>query len=173
MSQHPREEARRTPEELTYALVDRVLAISAATFGAVNQALQELELTEALANLLWHIDPAGEPLTMGKLAGKLYCDPSTVTFLIGKLERAGLVERKPGHRDKRSRTVHLTADGSRARARLVEIITHQTPLANLSLRERMQLLRLASKALPLPASPVPPTCFGEGPSGASPAPTPR
>lgn len=110
---------------------------------------------------------------MGDLAGQPYCDPSTITFLIGRLERSGLVERRPGLWDRRSRTVHLTADGSRARARLVEIVTHKTPLADLSLREREQVLRLASKALPVPASAVPPACFDEEPAGTSPTPTQR
>ncbi|MFE7977329.1 MarR family winged helix-turn-helix transcriptional regulator [Streptomyces shenzhenensis] len=157
MAHAPRDQQAR--EDLTYALVDRVLALSGATFGAVNRALRELELTEPLANLLWHISPVAAAPTMGELAGKLYCDPSTVTFLISKLEKAGLVARQPGARDKRSREVHLTDAGRAARGRLVELVTEHTPLINLSTAEREQFLALASKALPLENDSEPPECF--------------
>lgn len=147
-------------DETAYLLVDRLLTLSSRTLGAVQNALRELELSEPLANLLWHLDPEYAPPTMGELAGKLYCDPSTVTFLTGRLEERGLIERRASERDRRVRVVALTESGRALRSRLVEIVTTGSPLGTLGVGEREQLLRLLVKAAPFETRPPTPDCFG-------------
>ncbi|WP_432995285.1 MarR family winged helix-turn-helix transcriptional regulator [Dactylosporangium sp. CA-233914] len=142
-SQPPGDEETRI-----YDLVDRVLALSVATFGAIGDVLRRLDLTEALANVLWQIDPRGHPPTMKEIAEMLYCDPSTVTFLVAKLEHAGLAARETGPRDRRSKVVVLTPQGVETRACLVREIVERSPLGGLTPREQQRLLQLIGKALP-------------------------
>lgn len=148
-----------TADEAVYHLVDRVLTLSGRTFGAVTRALRELDLSEPVANLLWHLDPERPAPSMSELAGKLYCDPSTVTFLIGRLEDRGLAERRVSPRDKRAKIVALTERGRALRGRLVEIVTNHSPLGGLTTEDRRQLLHILAKAVPREDDPAPPDCF--------------
>ncbi len=153
------DERHLTNDESLYHLVDRVLTLSSGTFGAVSFAMRELDLSVPVANLLWQLDPERPAPSMGELAGKLYVDPSTVTFLVDKLEDRGLVERRASERDRRVKAVVLTEDGKRLRARLVEIVTTRSPLGVLTREERDQLWRILAKALPQEEYPAPPDCF--------------
>lgn len=136
-------------DELAYRLIDRLFGLTAALQASIADAVRALELNEAQANLLWQLDPDREPPLMRELAGRLYNDPSTVTTLVDRLERRGLVERQPAEHDRRARVVHLTAEGTRVRSRLVEIVTG-APLGPLTTADRQELLRLLSKAVPQP-----------------------
>lgn len=74
-------------------------------------------LTSPQAHTLLTLD---EPLHMSALAGRKLCDPSSVTSLVKRLERAGLVQRVVDAGDRRARLVRLTPKGRRVRARLQE-----------------------------------------------------
>jgi DNA-binding MarR family transcriptional regulator len=86
-------------------------------------------------------------LRMGELARRLGLQVSTVTRLVDKLERAGLVERRPGAADRRSVTVALTASGGEVAERLraaraafmVEVLDVLEPA------EQRQLVKLMAK----------------------------
>jgi DNA-binding MarR family transcriptional regulator len=55
---------------------------------------------------------------MSALAAERACDPSNITGLVDRLERLGLVERRPNPADRRSRLLALTSAGRRLRANL-------------------------------------------------------
>lgn len=136
-------------DELAYRLIDRLFGLTAELQASIADAVRALELNEAQANLLWQLDADRDPPLMRELAGRVHSDPSTVTTLVDRLERRGLVERRPADHDRRARVVHLTVDGRHVRSRLVEIVTG-APLGPLTAEDRRQLLRLLSKAIPEP-----------------------
>src|ERR1700742_3160852 len=63
--------------------------------------------------LLALTEDEGRPI--GALAGEWSCDPSNATFIIDRLERAGLAKRRPDAGDRRVKLVVLTKRGLRAR----------------------------------------------------------
>jgi len=132
-------------DEVIYHLLDRVLELSNQTKAAVGDALRALELTESLANLLWRVEAVAPP-SMSELAALLSCDPSTVTFIVTKLEQRGLVERLPSPDDGRAKVVALTPDGRHVRAQLVEAMAVRSPLGRLSPPEQRQLHGLITRA---------------------------
>lgn len=62
------------------------------------------------AGLLWALG-AGEGISQRELAEKVRLSPPTVTAMLQKLERAGLVERHADERDQRVTRIRLTDEG--------------------------------------------------------------
>jgi DNA-binding MarR family transcriptional regulator len=58
--------------------------------------------------------------TMRALAEQWECDASNATWIVDRLERFGLAERRAVPHDRRARHVVLTAKGERTRAELLE-----------------------------------------------------
>jgi len=75
-----------------------------------RQSLAGLEVTPPQFNALMDIARSG-PLTMGDLCQHLYLASSTVTDLVDRMERAGLVERERDAVDRRVIRLHLTERG--------------------------------------------------------------
>ena len=140
---------------------ERVLL--AEDFYSVNDALQKevasvlagLELTEALADVLWQLDPAGPPLARRTLADRLHCDPSNLTFLVDRLEERGLAERVADPADRRVKAVQLTAAGARTRERLILAVANSTTFAELDEDEQRTLAALLGKCARDQLSPSP------------------
>ena len=85
-------------------------------------------LTPNDSRALWTLDrEAGR--TMGDLAEEWECDASNATWIVDRLERLGLAERRPVPHDRRVRHVVLTAKGERIRAQVLE--EFHTPPAEL------------------------------------------
>ena len=78
-----------------------------------RQAIQgEHGLTPNDSRALYSLDrKAGRPI--GALAKQWNCDPSTATWVVDRLERAGLAERSPSPDDRRVKLVTLTAKGAK------------------------------------------------------------
>jgi len=78
-----------------------------------RQAVQgEHGLTPNDSRALYSLDrKAGRPI--GELAKQWNCDPSTATWVVDRLERAGLAERSPSPDDRRVKLVMLTAKGAK------------------------------------------------------------
>ncbi len=107
----------------------------------------ELELSPAQCHVLHLIEP-DRPIPMGQLAETLACDASNVTGLVDRLESRGLVRRRPSPGDRRVKVLHLTPDGSRLRALLIDRMTAPpAALERLSLREQRALVRLLQRLL--------------------------
>ncbi|MER8714006.1 MarR family transcriptional regulator [Mesorhizobium sp. M1295] len=72
---------------------------------------QKLGLTPNDSRALFTLDKdVGKPI--GALATQWHCDPSTATWLVDRLEQAGLAERVPSPSDRRVKRVKLTAKGA-------------------------------------------------------------
>lgn len=65
-------------------------------------------LTEARWTALLRLARGDEGLTQGTLAERLGVEGPTLVRTLDRLEREGLVERRPLPRDRRAKTVHLT-----------------------------------------------------------------
>lgn len=85
--------------------------------GHAGEIAGSFGLTPGHMKALLTIEP-GEPKPMGTLAETLHCDASNVTWLVDRLEERGFVERRTHPTDRRIRTVALTRDGVRARAKI-------------------------------------------------------
>ncbi|TLY70535.1 MAG: MarR family transcriptional regulator [Gammaproteobacteria bacterium] len=57
--------------------------------------------------------------TLGELAKEWACDPSNVTWMIDRLERAKLAERRPVASDRRVKEVTLTSAGVKVKSELM------------------------------------------------------
>jgi DNA-binding MarR family transcriptional regulator len=93
-----------------------------------------------------------EGRTMRSLADAWQCDPSNATWIVDRLERLGLAERRARPEDRRVKLVVLTTKGQKTRAALLEEF-HQPPpdLAALD-REDLESLRdVLRKLVPDPA----------------------
>ncbi|GAA1650362.1 MarR family winged helix-turn-helix transcriptional regulator [Actinoplanes couchii] len=136
-----------TDDEIAASLLSQVTAIAGQITGRMQEGLERLDLTGPTANLLWVLDPEGEPQSLRKLATLLHCDPSNITQLSAQLEERGLAERRPHPRDGRVRTLVLTAEGRQIRQRLLVTVARRSPFADHSDNERRLLQTLLAKAL--------------------------
>ncbi|MEN9645182.1 MAG: hypothetical protein RL238_1851 [Actinomycetota bacterium] len=84
-----------------------------------NDRAAQVGLIPAQAQVLMHLD---EPRRITDLASANACDPSSVSTMIQRLERDGLVRRAVDPRDARARLVELSPSGTRARTRLVALV---------------------------------------------------
>lgn len=75
------------------------------------------KITTDQCSLLW-IVRRREGIRQNELAEELYTDPNTVTAMLARLEKRGLVRREVCAEDGRARRVSLTAAGRRLVARL-------------------------------------------------------
>jgi DNA-binding MarR family transcriptional regulator len=119
------------------------LAMRAELFATFAQ----LELTPMQAHLLRVIDP-DRPMPMSDVADALSCDASNVTGLVDRLEARGLVERRPGTRDRRVKEIAITPDGRRARRAVMRAFTRPpAPLRELAPADRALLEDILRRAL--------------------------
>jgi DNA-binding MarR family transcriptional regulator len=82
-----------------------------------DKALEKHGLTPNDSRALFTLDrKVGR--TMQSLAKAWACDPSNATWVVDRLERAGLAERKVHLADRRVKLVVLTPTGARVRAQL-------------------------------------------------------
>jgi len=135
-------------EPLIYALVDLTLGLADRTQALITDVLAELDLTQALADVVWHLDPAAPLPSLRALATRLRCDPSTVTFLADRLEVRHLATRRVDPANRRVKTLQLTPRGRRARRRLVDAMATRSPLAQLTHDEQHQLHQLLQRTVP-------------------------
>jgi DNA-binding MarR family transcriptional regulator len=118
----------RRDERLSDALFAIYDAV-ARTDEALAPAFREYGITATTAHLLWVIDPDEPAPTMGAAAARTHCSPQNVTFMCQQLEARGLVERRVSPTDQRQRVIGITVRGREARARIVELASSLSPLA--------------------------------------------
>ncbi|MFE2262532.1 MarR family winged helix-turn-helix transcriptional regulator [Streptomyces griseosporeus] len=87
------------------------------------------------------------PMTMRELADRMSCEPSNATFVVDRLEKQGLVERRAHPTDRRARHLVLTAEGAALRARLLELLAEDSPLAGLTGEQQALLQQLLQQAV--------------------------
>ena len=133
------------PTPLMYELIEQAFAFSAALRGWTADLLAELNLTEAVADVLWHLDTGDTAASMRHLASLLNCDPLNVTFLVDRLEERGLVERQTDPADRRVKLVGLTTAGVHIH-QIVRAAATRSPLAQLSPADQQRLHHLLAAA---------------------------
>ena len=95
-------------------LMDLVMAERA----RIPQIAAEFRLSPPQVHALRVLSPE-QPLPMGRLACALGCDASNVTGIVDRLERRGLIERRPSQRDRRVKVLVITAEGAQVRRQLM------------------------------------------------------
>ena len=126
----------------------QLTALHKAHRAALEPRLASLDLpygAELLLAQLWR----EQPLTQVELAGRLAVKPPSVTKVLRRLERQGLIQRERGPDDARVWLVRLTARGVALRrevARAWRAAEHET-LAGLSHEEAAALRGLVTKTL--------------------------
>jgi MarR family transcriptional regulator, organic hydroperoxide resistance regulator len=142
--------AKRPPSEsipLAYQLAEAAYELHAALERQLHDLLVELDLTVALADTLWQLDPALGPLSRRALAERLHCDPSNVTFLADRLEQRRLVSRARAGSDRRVSTLALTPAGVEVRNRLIATIAESPMFSELTSAQQRQLANLLQRCV--------------------------
>jgi DNA-binding MarR family transcriptional regulator len=137
--------AKRPPSDaipLSHRLAEAAYELHAALERELHDLLVELDLTVALADALWQLDPALGPLSRRALAERLRCDPSNVTFLADRLQQRRLVSRTRAGSDRRVSALALTAAGIEVRDRLIATIAASPMFDKLTSAEQQQLAEL-------------------------------
>jgi DNA-binding MarR family transcriptional regulator len=123
-----------------------VLGFIVATADRRSDALRRLGLTPNEARALSSLEPA-RGRAMGSLADQWRCDASTATWIVNRLARRGLVERRPSPDDRRITLVALTGRGATVKRRwLRAAFTPPPELLELALDD-LVALREAAEAL--------------------------
>jgi DNA-binding MarR family transcriptional regulator len=108
-------------------------------------------LTPNDSRALWSLDPE-RGRTMRSLAEEWECDASNATWIVDRLERFGLAERRSVPHDRRVKLVVLTTKGVTMRAELMD--EFHTPPAELLELDRADLEALQRALEKLPSVPV-------------------
>jgi DNA-binding MarR family transcriptional regulator len=90
-----------------------------------TQILGRFGLTPNDSRALGSLDPH-EGRTMRSLADEWQCDASNATWIVDRLERAGLAERRSRPDDRRVKLVCLTPKGVKTKADVLDAF-HETP----------------------------------------------
>ncbi len=116
-----------------------------ASSPARARALERRRLTPNDARALWSLDAAaGRPI--GSLADEWACDPANATFIIDRLESAGLARRRDSPEDRRIKLVTLTARGAAIKRALLREYRKPPPeLARLPAADLACLLALFTR----------------------------
>lgn len=86
--------------------------------AAADKAVNHIGLSSAMAWPLLTIGRQGDAVRPGVLAELLGIEGASLARQLDQLEAAGLIERRDDAADRRAKTLHLTADGSAACARI-------------------------------------------------------
>lgn len=102
----------QNPLGLLVGLADRLKLL-------FDEAATAIGLTSAQAHVLVRIET---PIRLSDLAQQQACDPSTITSMVQRLEREGLLKRTVDPADGRARLVQLTAKGRKLRERFLTTV---------------------------------------------------
>jgi DNA-binding MarR family transcriptional regulator len=127
------------------ALFDFVMS----TTPARQQSLASRGLTPNDARALFSLKGTeGSPI--GTLAVQWACDPSTATFIVDRLEKAGLSQRRGSPDDRRVKLVMLTAKGAQTEKELqAEFYRAPDELRSLSASDLTILTEILVKLVPV------------------------
>jgi len=108
--------SRKAGQHLASAstLVSSFLETADAVEARLEAAVSPLGLSLAKLGLLHHLAEAKEPLPLSELAQHQNCVRSNITQLVDRLEKEGLVRRRPDPEDRRSVRAALTPAGEQA-----------------------------------------------------------
>ena len=111
------------PIDCPYYLVTRVsLAVTSALKAGFAAANVE-RVRPAYLGVLFYLWQT-EGLKVVELGRKAGLEPSTMTGLLDRMERDGLVVRSPDPDDRRAQLIFLTEEGRRARVPVTDVVNH-------------------------------------------------
>jgi DNA-binding MarR family transcriptional regulator len=113
-----------------------------ATRSQRDKVLERFGLTPNDARALYSLD-ARQGKTMRSLAEAWGCDPSNATFMVDRLERRGLAERRPHPGDRRVKRVVLTSVGAKTKVALASEMYRPPPELLALERSDLEALRAA------------------------------
>jgi DNA-binding MarR family transcriptional regulator len=145
MSREPSTKQRELAAEVWRRLFDFFISTS----GQRQRVLAELDLTPNDSRALHTLDPR-EGRTMRSLADTWGCDASNATWIVDRLEKRGLAERREKPGDRRVKLVVLTAVGVRTRQRLRKGMYEPPPALLAMSTPALEALGAATAKLPLP-----------------------
>jgi DNA-binding MarR family transcriptional regulator len=87
------------------------------------------------------------PMTMRELAERMSCEPSNATFVVDRLEKQRLIERRAHPTDRRAKQLVLTPEGTALQERLLELLSQESPLAGLTREQQDALQDLLQQAI--------------------------
>jgi len=133
-----------SPATATVSLASRVLGTAHGMEARLESALEGIGLSMAKLGVLSKLAEAGEPLSLGCLAGLCACVRSNMTQLVDRLEADKLVERVNDPNDRRSVRAVLTDLGRQRQAEGARILeeTERELFAGLGETDRAALVRL-------------------------------
>ncbi len=127
-------------------LARQLMSVSLWTARHQDPLFERLGLSAPTARALLQL-PLDAAVPTRYLAGRLRCDPSNVTGVVDRLEKAGLVKRGSEHVDRRVKTLALTPAGREMRQAMYAAISSDMPaLGGFSEDELRTLLDLLNKA---------------------------
>lgn len=106
-------------------LVFSILGTAHALEARLEAALDAVGLSLAKVGLLSDLAASQEPISLSALAEKRACVRSNITQLIDRLEKDGLVRRRPDPADRRGVLAALTAAGKRAHTKGIEVLERE------------------------------------------------
>jgi len=116
-----------------------------ATRGERDPVFAKHGLTPNDAKALFSLDTTGQ--TMGSLAGLWMCDASNATWIVDRLEKHALAERRPSPGDRRVKMVVLTRTGAKVRDEVIAEM-HKPPAAVYDLdRKDLETVRDVARKL--------------------------
>ena len=123
-----------------------VLSAAAGLRERLEDALIAVGLSISKFDAMEQLIQAGEPMTLGNLAGRLHCVRSNVTQLVDRLEADGLVQRGSCSEDRRAIRAKLTPLGVARHAAGLEAIrsVQNDVAARLGPTDRARLIELLS-----------------------------
>src|SRR3954454_2072364 len=135
---------RSSPAAEAWALMFELIHLSKRRFMAIAS---EFDLSPPQVMALRQLDP-DEPKPMSELAAALRCDNSNVSGIVDRLEDRGLVERRPGERDRRVKMLTITERGAQIRDALgARLSEPPAPLADLPPGDQVALRDIMRRAL--------------------------
>ena len=127
--------------------------LSASFIADYDDAAAAHGLSGAQARLLGLV--VTEPRPMSRLAHVLRCEPSNVTGLVDRLEKHGLVERRPDPQDRRVKLIAPSEAGRELYAKVFADLNFAAdPLRGLDRTERTAFRDLLRKAAPEASRPA-------------------
>lgn len=108
------------------AVVTSIMRVQQLFLARADAALRPLELTFARYEVLMLLSFSRRgTLPLGKIGERLQVNPASVTNAVGRLERQGLVERRPNPEDGRGVLAGLTPAGRRRATAATEAVNRQ------------------------------------------------
>jgi len=105
---------RRRRSHSATAVVASLLDTAEAVESRLEAAVSPLGLSLAKLGVLHPLAEAREPLPLSELAQRTHCVRSNITQLVDRLEKGGLVRRRPDPDDRRGVLAALTPAGEQA-----------------------------------------------------------